>query len=214
MSYQGVYIFDLVTKKTVFISNYTLLRCDLSDSELNNLALNGYGTKMSEQDRALLEDVFKTAKSVLGVLPVDNKKNCVGYLYFHIQAEGRTSMVCHKIRLVDFDTAGSPRLLLGMVSPSVRRSDTGFTAFIRGKDFSYLFDNETKVWNLFDEPRLTNDECDMLRCTMQGYTLEEIGKIMNKSVETIKFYRRQVFAKMSVRNISEAISVAVHYGFL
>ena len=77
-----------------------------------------------------------------------------------------------------------------------------------------LFDNETKVWNLFDEPRLTNDECDMLRCTMQGYTLEEIGKIMNKSVETIKFYRRQVFAKMSVRNISEAISVAVHYGFL
>ena len=33
---------------------------------------------------------------------------------------------------------------------------------------------------------------------------------MFKSVETIKFYRRQVFSKLNVSNISEAIAYATH----
>jgi DNA-binding CsgD family transcriptional regulator len=54
----------------------------------------------------------------------------------------------------------------------------------------------------------------MLRLTMQGFSLDQIGRLMFKSVETIKFYRRQVFSKLGVKNISEAIAYATQYGMI
>ena len=44
---------------------------------------------------------------------------------------------------------------------------------------------------------------------MQGYSLNEIADIMAKSTNTIKFYRRQIFSKFDVNNISEAIAYAL-----
>jgi len=84
-------------------------------------------------------------------------------------------------------------------------------AVIPEEGYSFIFNPESKEWNSQTVVNLSDDERTMLRLTMQGHSLEQIGGIMFKSMETIKFYRRQVFLKLNVKNISEAVAYATHY---
>ncbi|MBQ3632216.1 MAG: response regulator transcription factor, partial [Prevotella sp.] len=48
----------------------------------------------------------------------------------------------------------------------------------------------------------------------QGYTMKEISDHICRSFDTVKFYRRQLFEKLDVANITEAIAFATNYGLL
>ena len=50
--------------------------------------------------------------------------------------------------------------------------------------------------------------------TAQGYTMKEISDHICRSFDTVKFYRRQLFEKLDVANITEAIAFATNYGLL
>lgn len=59
-------------------------------------------------------------------------------------------------------------------------------AVIPEEGYSFIFNPESKEWNSQTVVNLSDDERTMLRLTMQGHSLEQIGGIMFKSMETIK----------------------------
>lgn len=59
-------------------------------------------------------------------------------------------------------------------------------------------------------PTLTDGEKSVITLSIQGLTMTEIGDKMCLSPETIKKYRKQIFEKLGVRNISEAIIAATN----
>ena len=59
-------------------------------------------------------------------------------------------------------------------------------------------------------PSLSDGEKTVITLSIQGYTMSEIGDRMCLSPETIKKYRKQIFEKLEVRNISEAIIAATN----
>ena len=59
-------------------------------------------------------------------------------------------------------------------------------------------------------PNLTDGEKEVITLSIQGYTMTEIGDRMCLSPETIKKYRKQIFEKLGVRNITEAIIAATN----
>ena len=77
----------------------------------------------------------------------------------------------------------------------------------------YSFDEHCWV-SQNEQVELTQDERTMLYLTAQGYTMREIAEQMFKSVDTIKMYRKHVFAKLGVSNISEALVYATNYYLL
>jgi len=58
---------------------------------------------------------------------------------------------------------------------------------------------------------LTETERDILRLSSQGYTMDEIATMLCKSIDTIKTYKKRLFAKLEVRSIAEALSYATNY---
>ena len=214
LSYQGVYIVDLNTGKFVFSSDYPLLRCGLSEEEMLGKGLDYFSFLIPNDEREMLRDIKTVITSSYEEIPSEFKKHLIIFLNFHINIEKRFVMICHKLQLIDFDEKGEPRYLIGLVSPSVHRDDPVIMAGITGTDYAFRYLSESMSWEPLTLVHLSNDERTMLRLTMQGYSLEEIGSLMFKSVETIKFYRRQVFSKLNVSNISEAIAYATHYCML
>ena len=59
-------------------------------------------------------------------------------------------------------------------------------------------------------PALTDGEKAVITLSIQGYTMTEIGDKMCLSPETINKYRKQIFEKLGVRNITEAIIAATN----
>lgn len=214
LSYQGVYIVDLDTNKFVFSSDYQLLRCGLSEEEMHEKGLEHFSCLIPNDETEILKNIKTIITSSYAEIPLEYKKQLIIFLNFHINIEKRFVMICHKLHLIDFDEKGESRYLIGLVSPSVHRDEPVIMAGIAGTDYAFRYLSESKSWEPLTLVHLSNDEITMLRLTMQGYSLEEIGSLMFKSVETIKFYRRQVFSKLNVNNISEAIAYATHYCML
>ena len=59
-------------------------------------------------------------------------------------------------------------------------------------------------------PTLTYGEKSVLTLSIQGYTMSEIADKICLSPDTIKKYRKRIFEKLEVRNISEAIVAATN----
>jgi DNA-binding NarL/FixJ family response regulator len=66
-------------------------------------------------------------------------------------------------------------------------------------------------WEEASIAKLTPMETEVLRLSAQGLTMNEIADKSCKSVDTIKFYKRNIFEKFGVSNITEAINFAVNY---
>ena len=74
----------------------------------------------------------------------------------------------------------------------------------------FEYNRITRRWDKRSMPALTDGEKAVITLSIQGYTMTEIGDKMCLSPETINKYRKQVFEKLGVRNITEAIIAATN----
>jgi len=58
---------------------------------------------------------------------------------------------------------------------------------------------------------LSEREKEVLSLSAQGYSMNEIADKLFISTDTIKFHRKNVFEKLQVKNITEALSFATNY---
>jgi DNA-binding CsgD family transcriptional regulator len=54
----------------------------------------------------------------------------------------------------------------------------------------------------------------MLYLSKSGFSAKDIAEIMNKSKDTVNFYRKSVYDKLKVKSITEAVEHAEHYGLI
>lgn len=214
MTYQGVYLVDLDSGHFLFMSESKLLRHGLTDEEVLKEDLRFLSRFVPEDKMELLGDISKVVLSGYVELPQEVRPKMMLYLNFHIRHEGELVMVCHKLRMLNFDDEGRPHILLGLLSPSPASGPVSIMASIPNTNFLYTCDAVKLEWKPVTPIHLTPNELTMLRLAMQGYSMERIGELMFRSPDTVKHYRRQVFSKMHVRNISEAIAFALHYGLI
>ena len=62
--------------------------------------------------------------------------------------------------------------------------------------------------------RLTNRETEVLKLIAKGFTLIEVSKYLNISVETVKSHAKKIYGKLEVSSRSEAIFEATQLGML
>ncbi len=61
---------------------------------------------------------------------------------------------------------------------------------------------------------LTEREMDVLRAAANGYANKEIGSLLGISGQTVQVHLRNIFGKLEVGNRSEAIAMAIRYGWI
>lgn len=74
----------------------------------------------------------------------------------------------------------------------------------------FEFSTVSRRWIKKQMPTLTEGEKSVLTLSIQGYTMSEIADKICLSPDTIKKYRKRIFEKLEVRNITEAIAAATN----
>lgn len=77
-----------------------------------------------------------------------------------------------------------------------------------GSDVYWEYSLIDHKWHKDKIKALTEEERSILLLSAQGYKMEEIASQICKSVDTVKFYKRRLFDKLEVKNITEALSFA------
>ncbi len=214
MSYQGVYLLDVSNNHFIYSSNDPMLRCGLDEGQFRELGIDAFKQVLVEDDYLLMCDAFTDVIAARKLVPIDLQSHFVAYLNFHILYNGRPAMVSHKLTVIAEDRRGHPQLILGLVSPSIHDKPGFILARLMNTDTIYRYQPETHSWETATVPHLTDNELTMLRLSIQGHSLDAIGRLMFKSTESVKYYRRQVYEKLGVRNISEALAYAADYCLL
>ena len=130
---------------------------------------------------------------------------------FHLVNGKKKQLINHTLTPMMMTRDGRIWLALCTIAPSTKNKPGNVVLKKDGENWCYTYSLETHQWGREEAVTLTETERDILRLSSQGYTMDEIATMLCKSIDTIKTYKKRLFAKLEVRSIAEALSYATNY---
>ena len=209
-SYQSVYIIDYFRQNFLYVSPNPMFLCGLSPEQMKELGYRFYLGYVPEDEQPMLLTLNKAGFAFYNDIPVDERKDWYISYDFHILNEGKKILVNHKLTPLALTSDGRIWLALCVVSAATH-TDAGHIEMHRvGSSDFFEYNLTTRRWDKRQMPVLTDGEKSVLALSIQGYTMTEIADKICLSPDTIKKYRKRIFEKLDVRNISEAIVAATN----
>lgn len=209
-TYQSVYIIDYYKQDFLYVSPNPMFLCGLTPQRMKKLGYRFYLEFVPKDEQMLLLEINSAGFAFYASLPVDERKDWFIQYDFHILNEGRPILINHKLTPLALTSDGQMWLALCVVSAS-NHSSPGHIEIHRADSPEFFeYNLSTRRWLKRSIPTLTDGEKEVITLSIQGFTMTEIGDRMCLSSETIKKYRKQIFEKLGVRNITEAIAAATN----
>ena len=204
-SYQSVYIIDYFRQNFLYVSPNPMFLCGLSPERVKELGYSFYLNFVPEDEQPLLLTLNKAGFAFYNDIPVSERKDWYISYDFHILNSGRKILINHKLTPLALTSDGRIWLALCVVSAATH-TDAGHIEMHRvGSSEYFEYSIVALRWNKKQMPSLTDGEKSVLTLSIQGYTMSEIADKICLSPDTVKKYRKRIFEKLDVRNISEAI---------
>lgn len=207
LTYQSIYLIDYYKRGFVYVSENPIFLCGNSSDEVLNDGYLHYFNNVPESDLEMLNEINTVGHSFYNSLPNSQKLDYFISYDFHLnQPYGKPILINHKLTPIILDEKCNPWIALCFVSIS-SQSKPGNVVFknnVERKQF--LYDFKIKEWTMIDYLFLKKTEKAILLYSAQGYTMTQIAEQLFLSVDTVKYYKRSIFAKLNVKSISEAIA--------
>ncbi|MDE6296113.1 MAG: helix-turn-helix transcriptional regulator [Muribaculaceae bacterium] len=209
-SYQSVYIIDYFKRNFLYVSPNPLMLCGLTPEKMTELGYRFFLEYVPQDELQLLLDINRIGFSFFNSLPVDKRKEWYLQYTFHLVDDGIKKLINHKITPLALTSDGRVWLALCVVSTTNHTSPGHIEMHHVGSDEYFEFNMLTRRWDRRIMPTLTDGEKLVINLSIKGHTMSETAEKMCLSPETVKKYRKQIFEKLGVHNMTEAIIVAIN----
>lgn len=209
-SYQSVYIIDYFRQNFLYVSPNPMFLCGLSPEQMKELGYRFYLGYVPEDEQPMLLTLNKAGFVFYNDIPVEERKDWYISYDFHILNEGNKILVNHKLTPLALTSDGRIWLALCVVSAATHTNAGHIEMHRTGISEFFEYNISSRRWNKRQMPTLSDGEKSVLTLSIQGYTMSEIADKICLSPDTIKKYRKRIFEKLDVRNISEAIVAATN----
>lgn len=214
LMYQSVYVVDYYRKNYFYVPKNPLVLEALFSERMQREGVGAFLAKIPKDERAKLFELHRAGFELFSKLPMASRRSCVVSCDFHLMSDDTKMLINHRQTPLVFTDTGELWLALCLNSLSPHKS-VGHAEFRIDRDnkvWEYSFD--AHLWQQKDIVVLSPEEKKLLFYAAQGYSREEIAVRLHKSVNTVKLYRKKMFERMKVSNITEAISYAAAYGLM
>ncbi|MDE7153921.1 MAG: helix-turn-helix transcriptional regulator [Muribaculaceae bacterium] len=209
-TYQSVYIIDYFRQNFLYVSPNPMFLCGLSPEQMMELGYGFYFEYVPDEEQSLLLDINRAGFAFLNTIEENRRKDWYIQYDFHILNQGHPILVNHKLTPLALTSDGRIWLALCVVSASNHTTPGHIEMRRIGSSDFFEYNRITRRWDKRSIPTLTDGEKSVITLSIQGFTMLEIADKMCLSPDTIKKYRKQIFEKLGVRNISEAIIAAAN----
>lgn len=211
LTYESVYVINYENMSFEYVSENPLFLCGYSSEEVLNMGYDFYFNNVPEEELKLLEQINEAGFDFFEKLPSDTKKEySITYDFHLINKTGKNILINHK--LTPLFLTGEAKLWKAMCIVSISHHQHPGNVFIKrqGSEELWELDLENGVWLKSLKPTLSEREIEVLRLHAQGLTINQIADKIFVSPDTVKYYRRRIFERLSVNTIVEALAVAVN----
>ncbi|OJU22586.1 MAG: helix-turn-helix transcriptional regulator [Sphingobacteriales bacterium 41-5] len=214
-TYRSIYLADYFQRKFLYVSDNPLFLCGLTSEQVKDLGFSFYLQQVPRSDLELLLEINTAGFHFFERIPFDERMDYVVSYDFHLtQTSGKNLLINHKLTPLLLDEKGQMWVSLCIVSLSARKEAGNIEIRKKGSPIIFEFDRAKKVWHKNEKTKLNEREKEILLLSAQGLTTNEIAKEVYLSVDAIKFHRKNIFEKLSVDNITEAIMHSVSYSII
>ncbi len=209
-TYQSVYIIDYFKRNFLYVSPNPMFLCGLSPEQMKELGYRFYLEYVPDDEQSLLLELNRAGFAFQSAIPIEERKDWYIQYDFHILNDGHPILINHKLTPISLTSDGRIWLALCVVSASSHTTPGHIEMHRVGSPEYFEYNRLTHRWDKRSMPTLTEGEKSVITLSIQGYTMAEIADKMCLSPDTIKKYRKQLFEKLGVRNITEAIIAATN----
>jgi DNA-binding CsgD family transcriptional regulator len=214
LSYQSVYMIDYFKQNFLYVSGNPFFLCGYTAEEIKKLGYSFYVKNVPEEDQRMLVELNRAGFNFFRSVDVADRHKCSMSYDFHLLNNGKKILVNHKITPILLNDEGNVWIALCVVSLSSHKSSGHIELHIGDSPEYWKYSLKTHRWKENEGVVLSEEEKDVLRLSAEGLTMNEISDRMCKSVDSVKFYRRNLFGKLHVTNITEALAYTTVYKLL
>lgn len=212
ITYKSLYIIDYHKMNFLYVSDNPLFLCGESVEKVQQEGYNFYYQHVPEEDLDFLIQVNRAGFEFFrGIAVSERSQYTISYNFRITQKESREKiLINHQITPLKLDSMGNIWLALCLVSlaPTQEVGVAYMTAV--NSNTMWQFSLKSGRWKQIDSIVLNEYEKAVVRLANHGLSVGEIANEINRSEDSVKGYRKTLFQKLGVGNISEAIAVATH----
>ena len=170
-----------------------------------------YIDHVPDADLQMLLEVNKKGFDLFNELSVGDRLDYTISYDFHLTNGNNSRLIHHHLTPILLSDDG--RIWLALCTVSLAATDEPGHIIMQknGERGYYEYSTSRHKWEKKEGITLSETERDVLRLSAQGYTMNDIADRLCKSVDTIKACKRNLFAKLGVKNIAEALFYATNY---
>lgn len=213
-THQCVYIIDYYKKSIVYASEALAALCGEPVSKIQDFGYNIYIEHVSHNELEVLKELYKKGSDLFYTFPVSERMDYSIQYDFHITNGKKAYLIHHTMTPLKLTNDGKIWLTLCTISlPSI---NTSGKCLIKkeGDRTYYQYNFGSHKWEKKTSNVLSDTEREILALSAQGYVMADIANIMCKSIDTIKTCKRNLFAKLGVKNIAEALFYSINHKLL
>jgi DNA-binding CsgD family transcriptional regulator len=206
--HQGIYVFDCLEKQFLYTSDNMSHLCGQSIEKLHKSSR--YLGHIPEEERDILLEICERGKELFSKIPASERLQYTLSYDLHLGNEKKIRLMHHKLTPILLTDQGEIRVVACTMMLSSQEECGHIKMKKIGENRCYEYSLEKHKWEKNVNIELTDIERELLSLSVQGYTVNGIAEKMYRSVDSIKSYKKVLFAKLEVKNIAEAISYAAN----
>ncbi|SDC66725.1 response regulator transcription factor [Niabella drilacis] len=210
LSNASLYLVDYNARGFLYVSDNPLFLCGYTPEEVKELGYTFYLNQVPEQDLQLLLEINTAGFQFFEKLPLPERTQYIVSYDFHLKnrADHTQTLINHKLTPLEIRQNGEIWLALCMVSHSTNRTAGNILLQNRYNGHSLTYNRVSKKWKKMPGVMLSNREKEIIQLSFKGYSSDKIAENLFISKETVKFHKKNIFRKLNVTNITQAVSVA------
>jgi DNA-binding CsgD family transcriptional regulator len=212
--HQSVYVIDNYKQGFLYVSDNPLFLCGQSPQDVRKSGYSFYLNHIPSDELTMLLEINEAGTQLYNKLPQNERLNyTISYDFHLIQPNNRRILINHKLTPLVLDEKNNIWLALCVVTHSPNKEPGNIIVTKRGEKQKVLlrYDLSKKEWTTHKRIRLTQRQKEILALSAQGITMNEIAKELEISSDTVKLHKKNIFEKLGVKNMVEAIHYATNY---
>lgn len=208
--YNSIYLVDYFKRSFAYVSDNPLFLCGHSSDTVKSMGFDFFIRHCPKEDIGRLMEIYRAGFAFLKDIPVNERCSySISYDFNMVDCQNEPVFVNHQLTPYRLTDEGKVWLALCAVSFSTKHSEKRVKIFKMGYKLYWEYHFGEKSWIVRHHPELSSKEKQVITLSAMGHSMEEIARLLGRSVDTVKFYRKSIFDKLGVDNITEAISYSM-----
>lgn len=210
-TYKSIYVIDYKEKGFEYVSENPLFLCGHSAKEVKEMGYEFYFKHVPDSDLELLLKINKAGFEFYESIPLEERKYATISYDFHLKNnEGKTILVNQKLTPIFLTKEGKVWKCVCIISLSNEKYSGNIRIYNTKTNKISEYDLKGDFWRTSNNIELNKREKEILQLSIRGYTINEVANKIFLSSDTVKYHRKNLYEKLEVSNMSEAIISATN----